>query len=484
MENSFVAETWTLAARHVITGVPPNRWDLTLGEGQCLDVVPVEENRLAIRAYGFDDRFSGPVKEESTHWMGQPARRWFEARGIAFEEAGIEGNADLQLVPLFPVVPAGDLEGGFVQWLFDPEAAEADRHRERWLKLPRASARQLARDIDLERLYRQRAEYRKQALPVMAGHGSHSIFYRLDLKEVAVEYAESGAALIDPREIEGTGAEPLLAMHDRMFRAEVLRLRGDGAAAAEAERSAFDILSRAIVGPGATTGGGAADRGHGRPDRLGARPVEDRSGGRLDRHAALLPRTRRTVVNLAIDLNGQPPIQVFARRSDRAGADRSLDRPGASEDLVSYEEVGNSGILAADLRWRGPLWRWLDFIRISTAGVFDSLRDQLGANWGAASTFHDRRRFPRARGLAPAASWPAPCSEPCPSSCGLGWDRRALGERVSALEQMLGTVAGGRTSMAGSSPAPSCSKPVRAGPGGFGEVAASRFFGQPVSGGG
>ena len=55
VENSFVGKRWTLADRHVITGVPVNDWELHVPSGVCIDVVPVGDEGWVARPYGFND---------------------------------------------------------------------------------------------------------------------------------------------------------------------------------------------------------------------------------------------------------------------------------------------------------------------------------------------------------------------------------------------------------------------------------------------
>lgn len=441
IENSFVPETWTLAARHVITGVPPNRWDLTLREGHCLDVAPVDEDRLAIRAYGFEDGFSGPIGEENAFWIERPAGEWFEARGITFGQAGIEPDTDLQSAALFPVMAADELEGGFIQWLFDAAVEGAERYREIWLRSPRESARRLAQRINLKRLYRQRVEYRKQALPVMAAHGSHSLFYKLDLKSVAAEYAESGAALVDAGEIEGRNAEPLLAMHDHMFRSEVLRLRGAEDAAAMAERAAFRALSDAIVER--VRQRTVSPRIGVLEDQIvwGRSPARiDLAGGWTDTPPYCLEHGG-SVVNIAINLNGQPPIQVFARRSGkRALTIRSIDL-GQSEELTTYEEVGNYRHLGNGFAVARAAFALAGFHPDFNGGAFHSLRDQLDA-LGAGIDISMLAAIPKGSGLGTSSILAGTLLGALSEFCDLDWDKRAIGERVSGLEQMLGSGGG------------------------------------------
>ena len=50
---------WTISHDNIITGVPRNDWHLSLGAGQCVDVVPVGEGSFAVRPYRIGDKFAG-----------------------------------------------------------------------------------------------------------------------------------------------------------------------------------------------------------------------------------------------------------------------------------------------------------------------------------------------------------------------------------------------------------------------------------------
>ena len=70
VENSNVPSSWTLTSNHVITGVPVNDWKLNLPSGACVDIVPVEDNKYALRPYGFNDAMRGALTQPETEWMG------------------------------------------------------------------------------------------------------------------------------------------------------------------------------------------------------------------------------------------------------------------------------------------------------------------------------------------------------------------------------------------------------------------------------
>ena len=102
IENSWVGKNWTLTRENIITGVPENDWSLHLQPGQCVDIVPVEENGYVVRPYGFNDKFRGNLSDPSVEYLGMPFTQWAAERNIDIN--GIEGKEDLQSARIFPVV--------------------------------------------------------------------------------------------------------------------------------------------------------------------------------------------------------------------------------------------------------------------------------------------------------------------------------------------------------------------------------------------
>ena len=225
VENGSIPSTWKIGKRHMLTGVPKNDWTLQLNSGTCLDFAPISETLYAIRC-GFDDAFRGLICEQETRWLEQPAQNWFDERGIDLDAAGIASDCDIQQAPIFPVVDKSDLCGEFIQWLVgqpDSERPDVDRdrkHRNQWLATRRVSARDIAHSANLIRIHEQRDRLREEILPLMAAHANQSVFYKLDLSHTAATFARSDAPV--PKNIDASG-DLMLAVHNRMFRSEVLR---------------------------------------------------------------------------------------------------------------------------------------------------------------------------------------------------------------------------------------------------------------------
>ena len=241
VENSTVPGTWRLASGHVLTGVPANDWDLQLEAGVCLDFVPVGESDFCVRAYGWRDTFAGG---EEARWFGRAVEDWFRARGLTREEAGFRAGTDLQQAPLFPVLSRAELEPRFLEWLFAAEPPRSVVFAERWRAARRLSATEIPSAINLDRLYAQRAAHRAECVLPLMKNSRWSVFHRLDLAATARSLAVTNQPLpeVDLRE----NVEPMHRVHDAMFRAAVLRLRGEAAWETHEER-AFATLREMIV---------------------------------------------------------------------------------------------------------------------------------------------------------------------------------------------------------------------------------------------
>ena len=150
IENSFVGASWTLGARQIITGVPQNDWQLALPDGVCIDIVPLDDKRRAVRPYGFDDVFKGDIREEKTLFLGMPFRVWLEERGLTTED--IAGRKDdMQATAIFPIVENEGQMGKVLRWMVsEPGLAEG---KEIWLNSRRISADEISAQADLRLLY-------------------------------------------------------------------------------------------------------------------------------------------------------------------------------------------------------------------------------------------------------------------------------------------------------------------------------------------
>jgi galactokinase/mevalonate kinase-like predicted kinase len=153
-------------------------------------------------------------------------------------------------------------------------------------------------------------------------------------------------------------------------------------------------------------------------------------------------------LNLAVDINGQPPIQVFAKLATRPElVIRSIDL-GAEERVRSFEELDTFNqpdspfaLAKAALALAGYLPRF------HSEGGFASLEQQLTA-FGGGIEVSLLCAVPKGSGLGTSSILAATVLAALGDVCGLNWDRNVLFTRTLALEQML-TTGGGWQDQAG-----------------------------------
>lgn len=443
IENSVLSSGWSLTHGHVLTGVPDNDWSLRLPPGVCFDFVPVGGTAYAIRFYGIDDPFAGRLFDPSTLWLGQPARRWFDDRQIDPEAAGLGHDPDIQQANLFPVLEPGDLDGNFLSWLGTNPPAKAPGFARRWLQARRCSARDLQQEVDLERLYAHRARLRSEALGAVLEHRSWSVFHRLDLERTARMYALTSR----PLPAEDASGEALDRVHEAMFRAAVLRHRRQSGWEAEEQR-AFAILREVIVREAQLTP--VLPRTGLVEDQIvwARSPVRfDLAGGWTDTPPYCLEQGGQ-VVNVAVDLNGQPPMQVFVRLSARPEIVlRSIDL-GCEERVSTYEQLDRFAEPGSAFALAKAACALAGFLpRFHATGGYETLAAQLAA-FGGGLELSLLSAVPKGSGLGTSSILAATVLAALGEVCSLGWDRETLLARTLALEQMI-TTGGGWQDQAG-----------------------------------
>ena len=445
VENSVVPSGWQLASQHVLTGVPDNDWTLQLQPGVCLDFVPLGENQFCVRAYGFHDSFSGPLGGASTLWLGRTARDWFSARGLKLEECGVDPQADIHSCPLFPVMAEGELAPAFVEWLFAPAPGPEAGFARRWRELPRLSAQQIPGQVNLRLLSKQRARLRDACLVPMLKNFRWSVFFRLDLEATARAFAAGGSSLPDLPFSEHD--DPMQVVHDQMFRSAVLRHRHEPGWE-NFEAGAFARLRDMIAHEARLSP--ASPRRNVMDDQIvwARSPIRfDLAGGWTDTPPYCIEHGGK-VLNVAADLNGQPPIQVFAKLSERPElVMRSIDL-GVEERIRTYAELDTFGRPDSPFALAKAAFALAGFLpRFHAQGGFASLEQQL-REFGAGIEISLLAAVPKGSGLGTSSILAATVLAALGDLCGLNWDRNTLFTRTLALEQML-TTGGGWQDQAG-----------------------------------
>jgi galactokinase/mevalonate kinase-like predicted kinase len=434
VENSHIAAGWSLGSHQIVTGVPRNDWSLNLPDGVCVDVVPIGERAFAARPYGINDVFKGALDAESTLFLGKPFAEWLSERGLSLSD--ISGrHDDLQAAALFPLTESVDELGILLRWMISsPELAEGKRL---WLAARRLSADELSAQANLARLYRQREEFRRENWKGLSHNYQRSIFYQLDLDDAAREMTEMGIKVPAPL----PDNEPqLLQMHNHMLRSRMLAAT-DAEASRREEAQAFEWLRSGLIGE--VCGQKYDPKLNVFADQIvwSRSPVRiDLAGGWTDTPPYSL-YAGGNVVNIAIELNGQPPLQVYIKPcAEPHIVLRSIDM-GAREVVTTYAELQDYKKIGSPFSIPKAALSLAGFAPAFCSRSYDSLRSQL-ESFGSGLEVTLLAAIPAGSGLGTSSILASTVLGAINDFCALAWDKNDICRYTLILEQMLTTGGG------------------------------------------
>ena len=432
IENSWVGESWMLAHENIITGVPENDWQIRLEPGWCVDIVPVGDAGYAVRPYGYNDKFRGSLYDGATEYLGRPFIEWARTRGI--DAAGIEGNADLQSARIFPLCGNAADAGMALRWMLsEPDFQEGRRI---WMESRKLSADDISAEANLARLVKQRENLRAINWAALARNYEHSVFYQIDLDDAAREFATFG--IPEPDRISDEA--PLLTrIHDSMFRSELARIRGQECR--QAEDKAFALLRDGL------TVQALAEKQHPQMSVYGDQIVWARSPVRIDIAGGWTDTPPYclmeggSVVNLAIELNGQPPLQAYVRPcKEHHIVLRSIDL-GASEEVRTYEQLADMRHVGSPFSIPKAALVLAGFLPGYSTETYPTLESQL-RSFGCGIELTLLSAIPAGSGLGTSSMLASTVLGALNDFCGLAWDKNEIGRRTLVLEQLLTTGGG------------------------------------------
>lgn len=394
IENSAVGDKWTISNKNIITGVPENDWTLTLAPEQCIDVIPFGEKQYVARPYGFNDTFKG----------------------------------ELQSTPLFPIVDNTDDLGAVLDWMTGNK--ENSRGAEVFDKSRKISAEDISSYANLRRLEAQRKTFRALNWPLLAKNHENSVFYQINLNNAADEFKKFGIETPAPLP---ENADRLTRISDAMFRN---RLTGEQ----KYEDEAFALMREGLT---ATTRIPQQPKLSVFADQIvwGRSPVRiDLAGGWSDTPPFSLMEGGN-VVNIAIELNGQPPLQVYIKPSkDYRITLRSIDL-GAAEKLNTYDELKQFNKVGSPFSIPKAALALAGFLPEFCAQKYASLEEQL-KDFGSGIEMTMLSAIPAGSGLGTSSILASTVLGAVNDFCGLGWDRYDICNRTLVLEQLLTTGGG------------------------------------------
>ena len=305
------------------------------------------------------------------------------------------------------------------------------------------NSNELAERADLRRLFAQRKAFRKQNWSALANNWRHSVFYQLDLADAASEFQKENIPLPPPLPEDA----PLMTrIHDAMFRGDpnqafsllregIISWKVEGGRWKEKTPAAAPSLRGDLLPPSTFH----LPRIQIADDQIvwGRSPVRiDIAGGWTDTPPYCLMEGGN-VINLAIELNGQPPLQAYVKPSrEYRIVLRSIDLGAmevveTTEQLMDFMHVGSPFSIpkaALVLAGFGEKWK-------------DPLKKQLEA-FGSGIELTQLSAVPAGSGLGTSSILAATVLGALNDFCGLGWDKNEIGHRTLMLEQMLTTGGG------------------------------------------
>ena len=392
IENSHVGCGWQLYHDNVITGVPENDWDITLVAGQCIDIVPIGDTDYVIRLYRIDDRFDGDLQR----------KKMFPVVSGALDRRGEMGEI------LKSMLATQDTANRF-----DSHQIEGDAF---------LSAEEISDRANLRRLFAQRRDFRRENWSAIAANYRHSVFYQLDLEDAAHEFRQLNIPMPAPIAADA----PLLTrMHNAMFRNEnpfiLLRQGLTEALAGDRQCPRMAVYSDQIVWARS-------------PVRI------DIAGGWTDTPPYCLMEGGN-VVNLAIELNGQPPLQTYIRPSSNPHIVlRSIDL-GAMEIIETYDQLADFTHVGSPFSIPKAALALAGFLPEFCSERFTSLRQQLEA-FGCGIELTLLSAIPAGSGLGTSSILASTVLGAINDFCSLAWDKNEICRRTLVLEQMLTTGGG------------------------------------------
>ena len=297
------------------------------------------------------------------------------------------------------------------------------------------NSNEVAERANLRRLFSQRQTFRKQNWRAMAKNWRHSVFYQLDLADAVETFQKYQIPL---PEALPEDAPLMTRIHNAMFRGE--------------SDKAFALLRQGLTQRDGSLGAGNTETKEPSlcvsSDQIvwGRSPVRiDIAGGWTDTPPYCLMEGGN-VINFAIELNGQPPLQAYIKPSGEYRIVlRSIDLGAmevveTNEQLTDFMHVGSPfSIPKAALVLAG-----FGKMRDEEFGVRNdeqSLSSQLQA-FGSGIEITLLSAIPAGSGLGTSSILAATVLGALSDFCGLGWDKNEIGHRTLMLEQMLTTGGG------------------------------------------
>ena len=452
IENSHIGRHWSLSCNNIVTGVPVNDWTISLPEGVCVDIVPVGESEWAVRPYGFSNphpdwllrRCECPFcknPQEDAHIYPivsniddmDKVLRWMISEASSAQSPY---HSDASSDPLLP--------GSSISEKHHEAEAQMEEAMRIWKSARKMAADEISAYANLRRLVAQRESFRARNWPALAANHEKSIFYQLNLADAAHEFAQFD--IPEPAPLPAT-TNRMTRICDAMFRARLQNLAGTvaslattGSDAQTYEETAFSLMREGLTEA-------MFRKENPRRSVFADQIVWSRSPVRIDLAGGWTDTPPYSllnggnVVNIAIEINGQPPLQVFVKPCrEHCIILRSIDL-GASEIVQTYEELQQFNKVGSPFSIPKAALVLAGFSPRFSEQTYTSLQDQL-RDFGSGIEMTTLSAIPAGSGLGTSSLLASTVLGAINDFCGLSWDKYEIANRTLVLEQLLTTGGG------------------------------------------
>lgn len=163
VEGCCITGPVELGGQNLLVGADVSR-PLTLAQGRCVDVVPIVDTdgstSWCVRCYAVDDAFKETDRRRIT-FCGKPLDQWIHLAGARkedlWERRSAAAQGDLWNARLFPVVADPSSFSDWL-WMFEPEAATPSQ-KEQWKRARRHSFAEILDRTDLDAFVSRRKQF-------------------------------------------------------------------------------------------------------------------------------------------------------------------------------------------------------------------------------------------------------------------------------------------------------------------------------------
>ena len=332
-----------------------------------------------------------------------------------------ENDWDITLEPgeCIDVVPVGEKDYEVRRYRID-EAVNSNEPAER---------------ANLRRLFEQRRLFRSKNWPALAHNWQHSVFFQLDLDDAAREFRDLQIPMPAPI---AQDAPLMTRIHDAMFHGD-----SNGAFALLRE----GVLSTLSAVPSSNVCSNSISTSSPRlsiyPDQIvwSRSPVRiDLAGGWTDTPPYCLMEGG-SVVNIAIELNGQPPLQTYVKPCRDLHIVLSSIDLGAVEVIETFEQLAEYNKVGSPFSIPKAALALAGFLPAFCSENYQTLHEQLEA-FGSGIELTLLSAIPAGSGLGTSSILASTVLGAVSDFCSLAWDKNEIGRRTLVLEQLLTTGGG------------------------------------------